>query len=153
MVWWDSKKVVTLEITSWVGSIGAIHYYGKLCCSGDKISVSKKLTTKEAKELNRCDMFKSSYLPSSTDRLKSPNEIRKLAKKQWKRFFPEAVVLLEGMYACCDPQIVLVAPREAKECLNDLYDETERIGGWDGDEKAMKKICKQWDVEMEKLVK
>lgn len=159
MVWWDSDKIVTLEITSWVGTCAiAMHYYGKLCSGniGGNFFVKKKLTKAEARALNSKDSFKSSYLPTETDRLKSPDEIRRLAKRQWKKLFPKATILLEGSSGDLLPQRVLVAPREAKERLNDLFDAAERIGWtWGGDpkdKKAMEKIEKQWNAEMEKLL-
>ncbi len=163
MRWWESDKIVHLEITSWVGTIafGAIHYYGRLCGSNgvsryERFSVTKKLTKTEARALNRRDSFKCAYLPKETDRLESREEVRRVAKRMWKKLFPKATILLEGSSGVIDPQKVLVAPKEAKERLNDLFDRTELIGWtWNGDpkdKKAMEKIEKEWDAEMEKLV-
>jgi hypothetical protein len=57
MSWWESDKIVHLEITSLVGTISfGVHYYGKLCggyagkgFATKRFSVTKKLTKAEAK--------------------------------------------------------------------------------------------------------
>ena len=164
--WWNSDKIVTLEITSWVGTIafGAIHYYGKLCGGNiggnftrTRVEVKRKITAEEAKELNGEEKYVYYEKGDMTDRLKSPEDVRHTAKRMWKKLFPKAIILLEGSSGVVGPQVVLVAPRGVKERLNDLYDESERWGDWDKlddtGKAAVVKIEKRWDAEMQKLVR
>lgn len=127
-------KVVYLEISSWRGiSIGASHWYGKLVCNGEHIELRRKLSAKDAAEMNRKwssgNIFRRGSMCKSFD---SEQDIIKLAVTTFKKHFKGASVLVLGHSCTADPQKVLIGPREFKSKVNAWYRRTERIGGYDG---------------------
>ncbi len=156
----NHNQVVYLDITSFSGvSIGAEHYYGKLVCSGDEyktIELEKKLTSRQAKELNKKDGYGSVFRADSlTGRFDTEQEIISLAIVEYKKHFPEAKILLLGDSASAEAKKVLDAPsKELQEKCNALFNEQKKIG-WinrggffyrteEGEEKAWD-LYKQWN--------
>jgi len=156
MKWWN--KIVVLEIQSWTGiSVGAEHFYGKMHYGSygedeKKVDIEKPMTSSEAKYINEKDehiLFGSRYKKGDpTGRFNSPDEIRKIALKEWKKHFPKAQILTEGSHAVCDPQKVLDAPKTIKPVLDRLYEKAKAIGGYEGNEREMMKISDEWDIFM-----
>jgi len=145
------KYFVYLQITSWAGvSIGAEHSYGELCGYNGKedqtIELKKALTREDARLLNKKDstygrLWKEGEL---TKRFNTEEEIIKIAKKEWKKHFPQAKVLIEGRSGILEPQLIIVAPADYKRKCNILFQKVEANNGWEGDEKVMQAIEDEW---------
>lgn len=144
------KKTIVLEISSWAGtSIGAEHYYGRLMGYADNkityVELKKTLTQREADCLNKKD---ESYVKlkqgDESTRFNSKKEIREKAIEIWKQHFPYDEFLLEGRFAVCNPQKCLVAPDGLKDKINSLYEEQERIGGYERSPKRTEEIYREY---------
>ena len=142
-------KFVVLEITSWQGmSLGATHYYGKLKGYDERgdalfVDIEKPLTEKESKRLSEKDdcTYRAGTL---TSRFDSKQEIIDIAMDKWKTYFPAAEFLLQGQWACADPQNCLIAPDGLKEKINKLYLESKEIGGYEKSPKRTEEIFKEY---------
>jgi len=151
-------KHVTLEISSWVGvSIGAQHAYGSLHfydaeLEYRRIRLSRKLTKETAEKLNeqrnedRSDNLARFVSGDETECFDTYAHVRRTAKRVWKALCPDAVVLLEGSWAVCDPQKCIAGPDEIRKEINRLYRKGVAIGGYEGDEAAMDRIFKEYQA-------
>ena len=156
-------KYVTLHISSWRGiSFGAQHYYGSLHYSGEGVYEERKLrrvlTAKTAKILNDqrgCTEEENRYARfhagESTECFDSETHVRLAALRKWKKEFPDAVFLLEGQSAVCDPQKCLAGPKDLKKTINAFYLASEKTGGYEGDEKEMSRITDEYCLWLKKV--
>lgn len=140
----SALKRCNLHISSYVGiSPGASHYYGSLHYYNNKgeykdIKLKHRLTAEEAKLLSGQDF---TYEKGEwSERFNSEDEIRELALKEWKKRFPDSVILLEGSSSCASVQHCLGGPRELKAKINVLFKEAEKIDWYEKDEDLMTKI-------------
>ena len=134
-----------LEISDWVGlSLGAVHYYGKLVCNGQRIQLKKEISAAEALSLSRDWHWEKG---DTTERFRMKGELRALAIRTWRDHFPDAVMLVEGYVWRVEPQPVLDGPTEMKKRINILAAEAEKVDYWN-DEVAMQRICDEWDAIM-----
>lgn len=138
-----NNKIVVLHISSYAGiSAGAIHCYGSLNCRDKRIELKQKVTEKNVLSLSMRD-FKYE-IGTMTERFECEEDVRVIARRQWRKFFPDAVLLLEGSAACGDPQRCLVGPVDLKKEINRLKKAGEKVGGYEGDEKGMTKISDEY---------
>jgi len=136
-------KTCHLSISSYRGiSPGAIHFYGSLWCDGERIELKKKMDAKDASYLSTKDY--KYHAGEMTERFNLENEIREIAIQSWKKYYPEADVLLEGSSGILDPQKCLDGPPLLKDRINKLWQRAEKIGGWNGDIKEMTKISNEY---------
>ena len=154
------KKVVALDLTSWVGTcaIGAEHYYGKLKQEwGDydtqkRIKLQHPLTAEEARLLNRKNKHLAYWFTivagTLNDQFATPEDVRAFAIKVWKKEFPEGDILVSDDNLCQpsepidgDPKLVKAASEIWKK-WQPMWDD----GGWETKryEKAMNRLCGQW---------
>lgn len=126
--------VVVLEITSWAGTCpGAVHSYGRLYADGGRIhELKRKLSTTAAAKLNRNDPSYKWEAGEETKGFDGSDAIRTLAKRKWKKLYPDADMLLEGTHGCCDPQRCLAGPPKLRNRINALYKQAKKIGWYDG---------------------
>lgn len=129
----DRSAIVYLDITSYRGvSVGAEHFYGKLVNSGEKyevVELEQVMTKKMAIELNKKDGFGSvGRAGSKTDRFLGKDKLIGFAKKEYKKHFPKAKLLLLGNSSSVSVKKVLDCESEdvLKKC-NKLYDEYKKI--------------------------
>lgn len=112
------------------------------------------MTREDARVLNKKDGVSVTWREGeTTDRFDTEEGIRKLAKKEWKKHFPKAKVLIEGRSGVIEPQPILIAPVDYKRLSNALAKKAEEINYWDGNEKKMRTICDKWDKLNEKYFK
>lgn len=151
-------KVVYCKISSWVGRVqSAEHYYadlkaGRYPAKRVEEKVWHNLTQSEADRLNRRTMQDPRY-PNPT--WKVGEEVGYFFSREravegavavYKELFPGAVILVEGDIGTYEPQLILDGPPEAMKAINDLYEQAEEIGWWEGDEKAMQVIADAWEA-------
>jgi len=154
MKFWNNPKIVFLNITSWIGSIGAEHHYGTLNCKDKKepltkkVSVIRKLSKVEAEVLCRKDGVKIYSTGSKTDRFKDVDALIRAAKVLYKKDFPKASYLIRtgGSLAIAEPQEVLIGPN--KDELNNLFYSFDVLE-WDRDEEEMERLLTEWEALIE----
>jgi hypothetical protein len=154
----NDNDIVYLQISTWRGiSIGAVHYYGKLAGRVDgtytESQLYRTLTRAQAALMNkqRREEFPGEHEPIKykagklTKSFESETEIVELATERWQIHFPHATVLVRGMAACADPQIVLAGPADFKSQVNVLAQEFEQIGGYDnGNGRRAEELYKEY---------
>jgi len=150
------ENIVFLKVSSWKGiSIGAGHFYGVLIdlVTHESVELSYPLTQKEADCLNK----KAGFLTSETirtvgykvgeasDRFPNEEQVITTAKKQFKKSFPTAAILILGDHALAEPQQVLVGPKEFKNKINILAKQYDKLD-WDDvvDRPMIEKIEEEW---------
>ena len=97
----DKYDITYLHITTWSGiAFLASHYYGKLYHGDDTpFELCKKLTKKQADELNKRDIIgciAPYHINDMTQRFDTEDEIIRVAKREYKKRFPESNVLVLG---------------------------------------------------------
>lgn len=108
--------VVCLEIQSWRGiSFNATHYYGKLRSYASNgqfthADVEQVMTAEVAARLNKKDDTNGLYeAGDTTGRFDTRAAVIEAAVAQWRKSFPQGLILVEGRH-WRDPCPVLVAP-------------------------------------------
>ena len=143
------NKMAALRVTTWAGyDASASHYYGKLSFyDGDEYQ-SIELERTPTEEDRKKHLEETGWkLHEDTPMVKfdTYEDLKKEAIKEYKNLFPEAEILLEGGgYA--QPEEILDAP--TKELFtegNRIYDEAEKSGGWDVNEKLMEELVEEWE--------
>lgn len=129
-------------------SPGAIHYYGMIRCNGKQVDISRVLSKKEADQLNKEKKDKRWKSGDTTFCFNNENQIKKIAKKHYKEWFPNAEFLLVGSYAYLDPQYCLDGQPKIKAKINRFYRISQKIGGYEVDEKAMTENSDQYMREI-----
>ena len=152
-----------LEVTSWEGSsvFWAVHHYGKLHFGSgmkDRVEVQFTLSAEDAKDLNREDDFggpkgmwkAGEKYDGFTDKKKLIRAAIRLFKKDPHGYD----VLLLGDHCTCDPQKMLVGPKDVMLAANILHEEFESHNGWGFSyqtrakeiDDQVKVICNKWDI-------
>ena len=126
-------RVAFLEITSFSGisttsapiviAVAAEHYYGKIIIPKpyEHVSLTRKLSKRQAIELNKKDGCTHYCEGRETERFDSKDEIIELAISSYKAIMPNAKALVLGRISVCDPKLVLDAPKGIMERCNKIY--------------------------------
>lgn len=130
MVKITEENMVFLSITSWVYSGIGTHYYGRLrpCDGEEAFDVTYKLSQIEADRFNRGTTDVLYEVDEESERFFSRDKVIAAAKKQFKKYFPGATILILGDRGVVEPQQVLVGPKQFKDKINVLaarYDELD----------------------------
>jgi hypothetical protein len=140
----DSEVVLEVTSFTFIGSIGAEHYYGKLkrYVGGfdDIVEVSMPMTQDDADKLNRKDQCDTYQAGDSTIRFDSEEAVVRRARQVWRKHFPKARVLFLGRSGVMQPQKVLVGPAAYKKAVNAMWRRMERLD-WRDNEDEMSKLC------------
>lgn len=145
-------NIVFLVVSSFVGiGVGAKHYYGKLeaLIGGEPADVTAPLTAAQARAFNKeWGMLKLSFgyqEGEESSRISSRAKVISLAKKQFKKHFPKATVLILGRPAVCAPFEVLIGPKEFKEKMTKLAKRYDKLN-WDraADREEIEEILHGW---------
>lgn len=137
----NNNDIVYLEISSFEGiSIGATHYYGKLINNTERIELAKKITK------SNIDSFKCDYynIGDYTERFLNEEEVIKNAKKNWKKYFPNAIVLIKGFKSILDPQECIAGDNKWKKIINSYFKLSEACGGYEYNNELMTKISNEY---------
>jgi hypothetical protein len=136
-------KICYLEINTFVGyCIGAIHYYGHLTFEDKKKNIKCKLNKQQAENLSTSDY--KYKIGMTSERFETEEEIINIAKKNWKKIYPPAEILIKGRSGILDPQQCIAGNKILKDKINILWKQAEKIGGYEGDEKQMTKISDKY---------
>ena len=86
MVVVKEEHIVFLTVSTFVGSVGAVHYYGRLrhLQGGDAIDVTCRMTKKEADRFNKVSGMKKNIgyqQGEETSRISSKRKVINIAKK------------------------------------------------------------------------
>lgn len=126
-----------MYITTWKDAgIFATHYYGNLASLNEtchSVDVTFKLSKEDAKYLNEIADMKGTIgykAGESSERFNRREDLIKSAKKQFRKIFPGAKVLVLGNTGYVEPQIILVGPKQFKDKINKLANEYEELD-WD----------------------
>jgi len=144
-------NIVFLTITSWRGtSVGATHWYGRLRShSGEnEHDVLHTLNKVEAKILCKKRGWSPGHGYVAGEKVEgfdSRESVVRTAKRQYKKYFPLATVLILGRCSTADPQRVLLGPKKFKQAINKIVDEFEELDGWENEsEEAVQKVWDKW---------
>ena len=153
----NETKIIFLEITSWLGlSLGAQHYYGELVTRRSiwkqpRIKLTHILTPRQAAKLNR-DLAPGGYsfwAGEESEGFDSEEEIRELALKTWRTYFPQGEMLIEGKASIGDPQRILDWPASplAMEEANKVFADFDELRGYEFNSKRSEaeRLNKMWD--------
>lgn len=149
-------KVAFLSVTSWTtcGSIGAEHWYGRIHCGKEEVELKRRMSTVEAKALNKKDGlwgFSGGYRAGSlTERFPTKESVIEAAKETYKEHFPEAAILLLSSPGIVSAVPVIDAPDGLREKLVRLRKQMERCGGYEGDPEKAERIDDRWMKLMKK---
>lgn len=149
------ENIIFVKVDTFAGaSVGAAHYYGSLkqLIGGRSAEVTHKLTQIEADRLNKCWLTKDMRASSAgykkgecSSRFFSREVVIVAAKKQFKKCFSKATVLVLGSTGFAEPQEILVGPKEFKDKVNKLAKKYDKLN-WDIeiDRPAIEKIEERW---------
>lgn len=144
-------QLVCLEISSWRGSIGAEHYYGKLLCedSEDEIEVERTLDDqKEVDYLNKKDGAGDGFhrwdVGNTTKRFSTAKAVEERAILIWRRHFPKHAALVIGIYGSAGPRRPLDAKPTVLKKLQSFWKRAEAAGGYEKNYNAMDKVQKEY---------
>ena len=127
--------VVYLEISSFLGSLGATHVYGHLITKQDykKVELKRKLTEYEAEKLRIKDGSSGIFYHKGamTERFNTEEEIIKVAKRQYQKIFPTAHILVKGRTSYIEPKLVLHVKKGIKgfnkKRANEIYHQAKEL--------------------------
>lgn len=137
-----------------IGSFGAEHYYGKLCCDGKDVEIVRPMTQAEALKLNKKDDVKFYKAGHELSRFDTKEEIISIAKKVWKTHFTDGDFLILGTASHAEPQLVLAGCEPIISKANKIFSKYEKIGyiqkGYFYDRREedwgkIKKLSRKWD--------
>lgn len=134
---------------------GGGHWYGELVPTHspeghDFHELTRVLSAKDVEELNKAEIHVGSdywYRPGqTTNRFFSEEHLTALAVAEYKKVYPDAVLLMLGSRSTADPQLVLDGPEDVKEKINAWYQQAEDVGWYKrkGDNTAMRKISDEY---------
>lgn len=148
------KTTVGLSVINWAFSLGGEHFSGKLSgyVNGEYHThqLEHPLTTKEALALNKKDeishrfsRYKKGML---SDRFNTRAELERVAIKEYKRVYPDAVALF-GSFGVAGAMRCLDGPKAFKKRMNELYAERKKIGGYErSPERAAEIDHEAWEM-------
>lgn len=130
-------KVAYLNVFQWSARLyNGAHYHGTLSYDNLSVPVLYKLTTRDARELNKKDPG-ASYSPGDeSHRFCSLELLEARAIEVCQKEFPDAKVLIRGSSFCCEPQRILIGPVE----LNAIYEAYQL----ETSTKVARKLWRQW---------
>ena len=146
------NEIVFLTVSSWRGvSIGAQHYYGRLSLieGSQSFDVVYKLSKEDAEHFNNFWSLEGSKEligyeeGEETSRFRSEKKLITAAKRQFRKHFPNAKVLVLGDRGVVEPQPILVGPRQFKSEINKLAKRAKEIDYWE-DNEEMQMLCAKW---------
>jgi len=142
-------KIAVLKITCWSFSIGGEHFTGIITGydannAFKQVEVMHALSVKEALALNRKDGAATYHPGEMSGRFSTPEQLEKEAVKIFQNEFPHYVALSVGSWAVADPQRIIFGPDALMKPTNELVEEWQRIGGYEGDEKRCDELFKQY---------
>jgi hypothetical protein len=151
-------QVARLRITSWtyIGSLGARHYYGKVTFRDEEYELSWRITAEEARLLNKGDRFDTYKRGDKSTRFVSTEQLEEAARKLFKEKLHGmgCLILLEKDSEPARPVAFDADQAEAAARLTALYDEFKAVGGYEGDEQRAEEIydecrevMKQWQED------
>ena len=144
-----------LEISSytWIGSIGAEHFYGKLRIEKpeERIELRHKMSAKMAKYMNKKDGTRSfcKYKPGElTHRFDTEEEVTLFGLHYFKTRFPKGI-LIKGDHCVASAMYpIIYVPKELEKWAakaNKLIKEWNDIDGYDGiKSNRAEEIDKEW---------
>lgn len=137
---------VYLELLDWSVSVGGEHITATLSnhCDGKYVrhDLQHALTQAEADRLNAKDRlpgyaclakYKAGDL---SQRFFTAADVVAAARKQWRKLFPHAAVLIRGSSSVADPQECLSGPLWFKTACNRMWRAFNACGGYEGNEGA-----------------
>lgn len=145
-------RLVVLELSSWRGSIGGEHYYGKLECDrgrGQGIRVTRKISTKEeADYLSKKDGTSGGFhvwkIGQETNRFNTRQDVENRAKEIWRRYFPKHHALIVGLVGIADPQRPLDGDPAILKKLQSFWRRAQRTGGYEKNYKAANRVHEEF---------
>jgi hypothetical protein len=150
------KKSAFLDITSftYIGSIGAEHYYGKIIFTDksiERFDLQHPLTQKEAIHLNKKDgdikIFHRYKRGELSDRFETENDVINYGIKLFKEKYSDYILILGNN--CARSAVPLIYwPNKLNKLavkINKLADKWEKIGGYEGNDKLAGKIDNEWN--------
>jgi len=132
-------KIAYLEITTWLGSIGAEHYYGKIVSEGeDDVKLTYRLSKKQAKYLTGKDLGllgESRYKRGQeVDRFESEEAALSAAKDYWKEhLMDQGYVLIKGRSSYMSCQKLIAWPDQVEDLctrINEVVSQFDSMGGY-----------------------
>ena len=151
--------IVSVEYLWWGVSIGGEHYTMDMVgttIDGEwkKIELDHELSTKEIIHLNKKEKsYGAGYEKGDrSTRFETPEQGYAVAMSEYKKHFPDAVVLRTGSSAVCDPKRVLDAPEWFKTATNKLAQKFIDIDGYEGDDAEADKIYRKYTKLTDKLI-
>lgn len=156
------NRVVQLKITSYRGiSLGATHFYGRLSYYTPKNEfmwdeVTHKLTVKEAKYLNGTDGLERSVVKfragQESGRFETKEQLIETAIEKFRKsFVPHGYKLLLGNDHADPCEILWCEDKDLQFQLEELNEQAKANNRWQGNQKTMARICKQWDELIKQL--
>lgn len=161
------RNVIHLEISSFLGSLGAEHYYAKLRWKDrtskeyktNEIEIRRKLGVKEAKYLNEKDSAYGSGIWRAgcmTERFNTPEHAIEFALKEFKKI-PGENILIKSRHGVCSAAPIIAFPEwyaEKIQFLNGMAEEWRSMPRslWNSthatelDEKWYKEITKDFEL-------
>lgn len=122
------NEIICLHITSWNGiSIGAEHYYGELMRyeynEDPDIELKRKIKeVTEARYLSKKVGYKGMYkVGDETNCFTTRDQVKKEARRQYKKLYPGAKVIVIGNNGIHEPQEIILGPRVFKKKVNKLW--------------------------------
>ncbi|MCD6435988.1 MAG: hypothetical protein J7L15_06325 [Clostridiales bacterium] len=131
----ENNEIICLNITSWAGlPIGAEHYYANFheydCLIEDKEITLKRVITEvsEARYLSKKLGYKGIIkVGDKTDCFSTECQLRQEARKQYKKHYSKAKVILLSDRGCYGIHEILLGPRVFKKLNNKLWKEFEKL--------------------------
>ncbi len=151
-------KPVCLQISTFSGGYcpEASHFYGWLAGYDQDGKLKQEpveftMTARQARDANRREktpgLYKKGSRSSSFD---SEKEVAEAGKACYKTYFPDAHVLYQSFFSCCDPKPVIDGPEEFVRLANEIYRRFEVNGFWEAINKEEAAAC--WD-DWNRLIK
>jgi len=149
-----------LKVTSftWIGSIGAEHFYGKLQVEKpeETVELEHKMSAKMAKYMNKKDgteSFCRYKAGDMTNRFDTEEEVIMFGLMYFKTRFPKGILIQGDNCSRSAMYPVIYAPEELQLWMNKankLVKEWNDIDGYDG---SQSKRAEQIDNEWYKMIK
>lgn len=149
----NQPSIVYLKITTYSAmSLAATHYYGKLVSdAGVGVELRHRLTHAQADALNQAHATHTYRAGTLSKCFDDASAIIAVARRVWKKKFPNARALVRGEPALAAPQRVIAGDRKYRRVVNALVSEYEgsRSGGaWTP---ATEEVCQRFYVVEQKF--
>lgn len=145
------------DLTTFAGyAYNAEHYYAKLLSPCGRWEIEYGMSADQAKIFDDKDQWSIQYKEGdATGRFFSKEAAEQAAIVAFQSVCeaPSKDLLLKGMWSAMDPSRPLAGNTELVTACERLFLAAQECGFWEGDEKAMAKICEEWDALMAPLNK